>query len=36
MTEEFWQSYKKNKDLAQPNQFWRNVIADTGFFNVKF
>jgi hypothetical protein len=23
MTEEFWQSYKKNKDQAQPNQFWR-------------
>lgn len=25
MTEEFWQSYKKNKDMAQPNQFWRGV-----------
>lgn len=25
MTEEFWQNYKKNKDLAQPNQLWRGV-----------
>ena len=25
MTEEYWQSWKKKRDLAQPNQIWRNI-----------
>ena len=25
MTEEYWANYKKNKDIAQPNQMWKNV-----------
>ncbi len=25
MTEEFWASYKKKKDEANPNILWRNV-----------
>ncbi len=27
MTEEFWQSYKKNKDAAQPNQMLKGVMT---------
>lgn len=26
MTEEFWQSYKKNKDKQQSNILWKNVM----------
>jgi uncharacterized protein (DUF924 family) len=34
MTEEFWQSYKKNKDAAQPNQFWRGVRQTSWFYKA--